>query len=157
MIRYIEAHTKDYISTVHELFLEYASVLRFNLCFQDFDKELADLPGDYTPPEGRLYLVYDNDQVAGCIALRKFSEAVCEMKRMYVRPVFRGKGIGKGLGLMIIEEAKKIGYKAMRLDTLPSMQGAISIYRSLGFKEIEPYRYNPVEGAIFMELDLSDE
>lgn len=147
-------HARD-IDTARVLFEEYAGWLGINLCFQNFDKELAGLPGDYAPPSGHLYLAVENDEVAGCIALRKIGEGICEMKRLYVRPDFRGRGLGRTLAEGIIAAAREIGYARMRLDTLPGkMDQAIAMYRSLGFKEIEPYYDNPVEGAAFMELKL---
>ena len=137
------------------LFREYARWLEIDLCFQNFEKELADLPGDYAPPDGRLLLACDHARPAGCVALRKIGDDTCEMKRLFVRSQFRGKGLGRGLTEAIIREAKDIGYHRMRLDTLPpKMDEAIALYRSLGFKEIEAYYNNPVPGAIFMESDL---
>jgi putative acetyltransferase len=144
---------KDLVQ-VRELFHEYAESLGFDLHFQDFDKEMAELPGDYAPPSGRLLLLIYESKIAGCVALRKMGEGVCEMKRLYLRPEFRGKGFGNRLARTIIQEARRMGYKFMRLDTVPAMRDAILLYRSLGFKDIEPYRYNPIEGAIFMELKL---
>lgn len=140
---------------VRELFSEYVDSLGFDLDFQDYEKESAELPGKYAPPEGRLIMVCVEGKAVGCVGLRKTVDAICEMKRMYVRPNYRGKGIGKHLAITVIEEARKIGYKAMRLDTIATMKEAISLYRSLGFKEIPPYRYNPIEGAIYMELNLT--
>lgn len=139
---------------MRELFTEYAASLGFDLCFQDFDKELASLPGEYSSPNGCLIVAMDGSQVVGCVALRRLDNDICEMKRLYVRPEFRGKGIGRELVKAIIDEAKKIGYIRMRLDTVPVMKEAIALYCSMGFYEIEPYRYNPVEGAVFMELNL---
>jgi putative acetyltransferase len=137
------------------LFKEYAEWLGFSLCFQNFDKELAGLPGDYSPPNGRLLLALKDDQVAGCIALRKIAEGTGEMKRLYVRPQFRGKGLGRMLTETIIKAAHDLGYERLRLDTLPGrMDQAIAMYRSLGFKDIEPYYNNPYEDAAYMELTL---
>ena len=152
MLSIIQAETQEQVKDAKALFLEYAKSLNFDLCFQDFDKELASLPGDYTPPEGRLLIAMQNNQVAGCVALRKFEDNICEMKRLYVKPEFRGMKIGKLLAERILEEAKSIGYKKMYLDTVPSMKEAIQLYKNLGFNEINPYRYNPQPGAIFMEL-----
>jgi ribosomal protein S18 acetylase RimI-like enzyme len=150
----MEAHSQQYVRDVRAIFEEYANWLGFDLCFQDFDRELAELPGDYAPPPGRLLLAIEGDEVAGCVALRKWGTDGCEMKRLYVRDAFRGKGLGRTLATAVIDEARKIGYKWMRLDTLPSMIGANRLYESLGFVEIEPYRHNPIEGAKFMELVL---
>jgi len=155
MVKFLQADSEEYLPCVKELLTEYTAILGFDLHFQEFRKELAELPGEYAPPNGRLLLAIYETQIAGCVALRKMSEVVCEMKRLYVRPEFRGKGIGRSLAKAIIKEARKIGYSHMRLDTVPSMKEAISLYRSLGFKEIEPYRYNPIEGAKFMELNLT--
>lgn len=154
MLKILHAHTGENLKFIQTLLVEYAESLDFDLDFQDFDKELADLPGDYTPPKGRLLLAKDEDKIAGCVALRELSEGVCEMKRLYVKPQFRGLGIGRILAEAVIQEAHKIGYARMRLDTAPSMQAARALYMSLGFKKINPYRYNPIEGAEFMEMSL---
>ena len=157
-MNFIQASSPEEIWTARELFEEYAAGLDISLCFQNFDQELAGLPGDYTPPEGRLLLASEAGQLAGCIALRKIGDSVCEMKRLFLRPSFRGKGLGRSLAEAIIAEARAIGYERMRLDTLPGkMDQAIALYRSLEFSEIEPYYNNPVPGATFMELNLRAE
>ena len=151
----IQAQSSEEIEQARQLFKEYAAWLEINLCFQNFEKELADLPGDYATPNGRLLLAYDDNESAGCVALRKIDDGICEMKRLFVRDKFRGQGLGRSLIDAIISEAKDIGYKRMRLDTLPpKMNDAIALYRSFGFEEIEPYYKNPVPGAMFMELRL---
>jgi len=143
------------IAQARELFLEYAQSLGFSLCFQNFDKELAGLPGDYAPPQGRLLLAEHESQLAGCVALHALKPGICEMKRLYLRPQFRGKGLGRALAERIIAEARQIGYRRMRLDTVePVMKDAVAMYRRLGFKEIAPYRPNPITGAMYMELEL---
>jgi ribosomal protein S18 acetylase RimI-like enzyme len=154
MLHYVHVTTQKDVGKARELFMEYQASLGIDLCFQDFDRELAELPGQYASPAGRLLLAYWESQLAGCVALRKIDEAICEMKRLYVRPAFRGKSIGRNLAEAIIQEARTIGYARMRLDTLPTMKEAIALYRSLGFQVMEPYRYNPIEGTLFMELAL---
>jgi ribosomal protein S18 acetylase RimI-like enzyme len=153
-VRLTRAETEGQVEEARTLFKEYSDATGVDLCFQNFGHELATLPGDYAPPSGRLILAYDGGEPAGCVALRKVDEAVCEMKRLYVRPAFRGTGLGRTLAERIIGEGRGIGYERMRLDTLPTMRSAIALYRSLGFREIEPYRFNPVEGALYMELEL---
>jgi ribosomal protein S18 acetylase RimI-like enzyme len=150
----IEAHDEEMLAIVRELFLEYAASLDFDLSFQDFDREIADLPGDYSVPTGCLLLAFEGDAAAGCVALRDLGEGAAEMKRLFVRPRFRGAGVGRILVRQVIEEARRRGYTRMRLDTLPTMQPAIELYRSLGFKPIAPYRHNPIVGASFLELVL---
>ena len=150
-----QVESREQAAEVRELFLEYARSLTFDLCFQSFDKELAGLPGDYAPPDGRLLLATFEGQAAGCVALHKIENDVCEMKRLYVRPQFRGKGLGKALAERIIHEAGEIGYKKLRLDTVePVMRTAVAMYRALGFQEIDPYRGNPIKSALYMELQL---
>ncbi len=151
----LQAQSPDQLDLARELFREYSAWLQVDLCFQSFEKELAELPGSYAPPDGRLLLAYVDDRLAGCVALRKIAEGVCEMKRLFLRDEFRGKGLGRRLIEAIISEAKQIGYERIRLDTLPpKMNDAIALYRSYGFREIDAYYTNPVPGAIFMELDL---
>jgi GNAT superfamily N-acetyltransferase len=149
------ATTDEDIEAARTLFNEYAAGLGISLCFQNFDHELSTLPGDYAPPDGRLLLAKVDDQIAGCIALRKLAPGICEMKRLFVRPAYRSTGLGRDLVNTILDEARKLGYTHMRLDTLPGrMDKAIALYRSIGFVDIEPY-YRSVEGAKFMELDLA--
>jgi GNAT superfamily N-acetyltransferase len=131
-------------------------MLGVDLCFQNFDEELATLPGLYAPPRGELLIAMSADDAAGCIALRPFRDEVeiCEMKRLFVRPNFRGTGLGRHLAVAIIERGQEIGYKKMRLDTLPQQVEAHRLYESLGFVDIEPYSDFPIAGSRFLELDL---
>jgi putative acetyltransferase len=150
-----QAESRDQIAAIRELFLEYAQSLGFSLCFESFDQELASLPGDYAPPDGRLVLATNNGQPAGCVALHKLAPEICEMKRLYVRPQFRGRGLGRGLAEKIITEARQLGYTKLRLDTVePVMKAAVAMYRRLAFREIPPYWQNPIEGVLYMELEL---
>lgn len=149
-----KAKTAEDYNTAKKLFIEYASTLSFNLGFQNFKEELQNIMHEYSPPDGCILLAMAGNIAAGCVALRKFEPGISEMKRMYLKPGFRGKGIGKKLALAIIKEAKKTGYKKIRLDTLEEMPEAVALYQSLGFKKIKPYRHNPVKGAKFFELVL---
>lgn len=183
MPRIVQADTKELISHAASLFREYASGLSVNLSFQNFEKELAELPGEYASPDGRLLLAFIDEnhgasqqaslsvssasstsfassasfspRPAGCIALRKADSSTCEMKRLYVRPEFRGHRLGRTLALAAIQAAREIGYQRMRLDTLPEMAEAQILYRSLGFTEIPPYRFNPIPGTRYLELNLA--
>ena len=150
-----QAESALQIAAIRELFLEYAQSLGFSLCFQSFDQELASLPGDYAPPNGRLLLAISKGDPAGCVALHKLDQDICEMKRLYVRSQYRGKGLGRQLAERVIAEARQLGYKKLRLDTVePVMKTAVAMYRQLGFREIPPYRPNPIKGALYMELQL---
>ena len=151
----MQAESPAQVAQARELFLEYAQSLGVDLCFQNFGQELAGLPGHYAPPEGRLLLVECDGQLVGCVALHLWEPGVCEMKRLYLRPSFRGKGLGRVIAEKIIMDARGIGYQFMRLDTIaPIMKDAVEMYRKLGFREIAPYRPNPIAGATYMELKL---
>ncbi len=155
MLALSQAQTPAQIDQARELFLEYGQSLGFSLCFQGFDQELANLPGEYAPPDGRLLLAEYDGQLAGCVALHRFDATSGEMKRLYVRPNFRGLGLGRTLAERILSEAASIGFQCIRLDTVAGkMDDAIVLYRRLGFREIEPYRENPIAGALYMELEL---
>jgi len=150
-----ESITGQYmLEEVKQLFLEYAQSLDIDLCFQNFDSELETLPGKYGPPDGALLLALVDGMPAGCVALRKIDEKICEMKRLYVRDKYRGLGIGKQLISKIIEKARELNYRFIRLDTLVTMKKALELYKAFGFYDIEPYVYNPYEGARYMELKL---
>ena len=154
MITLVQVETPQQIEEIRRLLREYEASLNVSLCFQGFEKELAELPGAYAPPGGRLLLGCDDGQPAGCVALRGLDREACEMKRLYVRPAFRGKGAGRLLATAIIDEARRLGYKRMRLDTLATMLEAKALYALLGFKRMEPYYHNPHPGSEFMELEL---
>ncbi|HEY2379763.1 MAG TPA: GNAT family N-acetyltransferase [Terriglobia bacterium] len=155
-VELIPAERASDIANIRALFVEYARSLDFDLCFQSFDQELLDLPGQYAPPRGRLILCRAAGTSAGCIALKPLPDGFCEMKRLFVRPEFRGKGIALKLASKIIEEARQIGYSAMRLDTIAGkMAAAIALYRRLGFRQIPPYYDNPIPNAAYFELELS--
>jgi putative acetyltransferase len=153
LLRHIESGPE--LEDIRALFLEYARSLDFELCFQSFDKELQELPAEYAKPHGRLILCQVDGKSAGCIALKRIEPEICEMKRLYVRPGFRGKQIGLKLANHIIDEARRAGYEKMRLDTIAGlMPHAIALYRSLGFVDIAPYYHNPIPNALYMELAL---
>ena len=154
MLEILKAESGEELEQVRVLFGEYSNSLAFDLDFQNFEEELANLQGDYIQPAGCLLLATYKGQPVGCVGLRMLSDGVCEMKRLYVREQFRSLGLGRALAGAVIEEARKIGYNNMRLDTVPSMDVARALYVSLGFEQTSPYRYNPIEGAVFMELTL---
>jgi putative acetyltransferase len=154
MLKILQAETPEHLAEARRLFEEYASSLGFDLGFQGFAEELAGLPGDYAPPRGCLLLAIHEGRTAGCVALREIGDGICEMKRLYVRPGFRGLEIGRALAVALIGEAGAIGYERMRLDTVPAMERARGLYRELGFREIPPYRFNPIPGTAFLELIL---
>ena len=150
----VEAADTDTIGDVRALFVEYTNSLGADFCYQGFDEELANLPGAYAPPRGRLLLAREGDDVVGCVALRPLSDDTCEMKRLYVRPAYRSAGHGRQLVEAIITAAKEIGYRRLRLDTLPKLAAARQLYRVLGFRNIAPYNDNPISGVEFLELTL---
>lgn len=156
MYEILEVNTQDLINEIKLLFREYEKWLDVSLCFQGFEEEITTLPGKYSIPDGRLYIVKNEENYSGCIALRKIEDSICEMKRLYLKPETRGKGIGNALIARIIEDAKDNGYKTMRLDTIKEkMSKAVGLYESYGFKEIEAYYNNPNPHTLYMELDLT--
>jgi ribosomal protein S18 acetylase RimI-like enzyme len=150
----IRVEKAPHLENIRALFLEYASSLDFDLDFQNFKQELTNLPGQYAPPGGCLFIALHNDEPVGCVGLRNLENNVCEMKRLYVRPRYRELGIGRVLADTAVREASHKGYERMRLDTVPAMKAARELYLSMGFKEIAPYRYNPIKGARYMEKKL---
>ena len=150
----IQLESSQHLDVIRALVVEYAESLDFDLDFQNFKDELAQLPGEYAPTEGCLIIAFYQGEPAGCVGLRKLEKNICEMKRLYVRPRYRAMGVGKVLAESIIREAGVRGYKHMRLDTVPSMKKARGLYLSMGFKKIDPYCYNPIQGATFMEKKL---
>jgi ribosomal protein S18 acetylase RimI-like enzyme len=156
-VNIVLAETTDQLRQVRQLFEEYAASLSFDLCFQHFQEELDGLPGCYAPPDGRLWLAIADTGAAGCVAVRRLEAGIGEMKRLYVRPEHRGTGLGKRLARTVLETARSIGYERIRLDTTPTMTEAIRLYESLGFSRIAPYRLNPIEGAIYLEIEVVGE
>ena len=155
MIEIFQAESAEHVNEVRKLFREYENWLAVDLCFQSFEEELANLPGKYAEPEGRLFLAIVENKTAGCIALRKIDGETCEMKRLFVREHFRGLGLGKILIEKLIESARNSGYRKMRLDTLPTrMPQAIRLYNSFKFSETAPYYKTPIAETVFMELNL---
>lgn len=155
--RIIEARQAAEISAFRDLVLKYAGSLDFDLDFQDFEEEIDNLSSCYAPPRGCLLLAKRRTLPAGCVALRDLDGICCEMKRLYVDEYFRGQGVGRALAQAIIASARDMNYIKMRLDTVPAMVEARGLYESLGFRKIQPYRFNPIEGARYMELDLTQE
>jgi len=157
-IRLVYPDTPELIAATREIFREYAHSLDVDLCFQDFDVELAELPGEYAPPGGHLLLASVDGALAGCGALRPMRESdyanACEMKRLYVRPAFRRFGLGRVIAQALLDEAQKIGYSHVLLDTLDDMEAARGLYASLGFEEIPPYYYNPIPGAHYLKATI---
>ena len=154
MLRLLPARTAEHYAIARELFVEYAQQLGHGLEFQHFDQELETLPGPYAPPGGCLLLARDGDQWVGSVGMRPRSTTICEMKRMYIRPAYRRRGVGRQMAHELIRVAREIGYERMRLDTLAPMTPARRLYESIGFCQIQPYYNNPIEGAVFYELDL---
>ena len=154
MIEIRPAKLLEEVPLVRQLFREYADALGIDLCFQDFETELASLPGKYTPPQGRLILAWVDGEAAGSVALRPIDGETCEMKRLYMKPQFRRHHLGRLLAERVCREAREAGYRKICLDTLPSMSSATQLYATLGFQPVEPYVFNPIEGAIFLGLNL---
>jgi putative acetyltransferase len=154
VVQIAEAKTRSQISSAKELIIEYATSPGIDLSFDNFEREMAEFPGAYARPDGRILLAIEEGDAIGIVALRRLSGRTCEMKRLYVRHEFRGRGIGRMLAERVIEEAKEAGYSRMRLDTLFRLREAIFLYESLGFKKIGPYKVNPNKGVIYMELNF---
>lgn len=155
MIHIQTARFPEQLEDVRAIFREYAESLGIDLCFQNFDSELADLPGKFAAPRGCVLLAYNDEDIIGCVAVRPLDESTCEMKRLYVRPSGRGLQAGKQLATLICATARESGYRRIRLDTLPTMHAALRLYASLGFEPIPAYVFNPIAGAIFLECDLT--
>jgi len=144
----------EHLDDVRKLFIEYQKSLGIDLCFQNYDEELKSLPGKYAQPDGRLYLITIEEEIAGCIALRRFDETRCEMKRLYIRPKYRGHHCGQILVDKVIQEAKMIGYEEMVLDTLSSLTSAVSLYKRNGFIEVDSYYDNPLKDVLYFKRKL---
>jgi putative acetyltransferase len=157
MVTIRQAESKEDVAEVRALFEEYARSLSIDLGFQGFDEELAGLPGGYSRPTGCLLFAESGNRSVGCVAVRRLDEDMCEMKRLFVRPEARGEGVGRALAEAAVAFGRAAGYRAMRLDTLDTMAAALALYRELGFREVPPYRYNPVPGALFMEFTLGSD
>jgi GNAT superfamily N-acetyltransferase len=157
-IRLVQADTPQLLEAAREIFREYAASLQVDLCFQDFDAELAGLPGEYAAPGGALLLAYADDSLAGCGAMRPLTDVdhanACEMKRLFVRRAFRRFGLGRVLAQALMDRAASAGYSVMLLDTLDEMESARELYATLGFEEVAPYYYNPIPGAHYLKAQL---
>jgi len=153
-MKIVTVQSNEQLEMIRNLFREYEQFLQVDLCFQGFEAELAGLPGRYAPPEGALLMAMVDGAAAGCVAMRKLESGVCEMKRLYVRPLYQGLGIGRSLAITVIEKAKLAGYDTMRLDTLDKLKTSIKLYFDIGFKECIPYYKNPLPGVVYWELDL---
>ncbi|HRI59713.1 MAG TPA: GNAT family N-acetyltransferase [Saprospiraceae bacterium] len=153
-MKILVATTSDDFASGKQLFLEYAQSLGFSICFQGFEQELADIHLQYGEPNGCLLLVKAEDGLAGCVGVRRWKDDIAELKRMYLQPHTRGQGMGRHLLEKALEHARQLGYRSIRLDTLPEMQAAIALYREFGFTDIPAYRENPFEGTIYLEKQL---
>lgn len=157
-IRFVTPNSPEQLDALRGIFREYAQSLQIDLCFQDFEAELAELPGGYAAPRGALLLALMNEKLAGCCALRPIDTVdypnACEMKRLYVRPLWRRNGVGRQLVETILDQARQTGYSCVLLDTLDEMESARALYQDLGFVEIPPYYYNPIEGAHYLKVNL---
>ena len=156
MAKIIEVYSEGHLGEIRTLFQEYERSLGVDLCFQGFQQELDGLPGPYAHPHGAIFLALESRQTMGCVALRKLADGVCEMKRLFVRPRFRGKGLGRTLAERSIGKAAALGYSTMRLDTLDRLKEALALYDDIGFKRIQPYYYNPLSGVVYFELNLKN-
>lgn len=154
MIQFQEAKSVEDFQLAVDLFKEYADQIDTDLSFQKFEEELANIEHQYSKPWGTLYLIHQEEELVGCFAIRKFESTICELKRMYLKETVRGSGLGKTMLHKSFEAARSMQYQMMRLDTLPTMKSAIELYQKVGFYEIDPYRFNPIEGSKFFEIDL---
>jgi putative acetyltransferase len=154
MLHIIHAAEPGQVEQARALILEYTKALGIDLSFQGFEQEMADFPGTYSPPSGRLLLALNGSEAAGCVGIRGLTPDTCEMKRLYVRSAYRSQGLGKRLVEAALEQARTLGYSAMYLDTLPEMDAAVRLYQTFGFQQTEPYYANPIPGALFFELRL---
>ena len=155
MVKIRIVSTEEETIEAKKILQEYADWLDLDMCYGNIAKEIKEFPGEYGPPGGKFYLAYEGMEVVGSVALRMWKGDICEMKRLFVRPVHRSKGLGRILARFIVDEARKMGYKRMRLDTLPHMVAAITLYKSLGFREITKYRISPTDDAVYFELDIA--